>query len=406
MHLLPVDQITVGMRLGKSLFAMDGRLLLSAGTTLNRASVQRLTLRGYATVYIADSLNDVELPDIISDSTRQEVMRCTDDFLRRGVINSTLALTAKAVPAPEQPVATGQAANQAPVPPVGAHFAQRMERAADILVDEVLSAPQAIIGLVDLKSMNDVSFAHSVQVALASLVVGRVMGLDRGKLRQIGLGTLLHDVGKTRVDNKIWSKPGRLSPDEMKEVEYHTVAGYEILTQANTGLLESHVAFQHHERWNGSGYPRGLSGRSISTYSRICGVCDTFDAMISDRPYKKALHPFEALQVLNNNASILFDPDVVKALCSVVAPYPIATSVRLSTGDLAVVKRLVAPDLSRPVVLVTKDADDKPYIPPHELDLSQEKEITIKEHYAWLAPATHSAGDRKGTYRGAAHPAK
>jgi HD-GYP domain-containing protein (c-di-GMP phosphodiesterase class II) len=396
MRLLAVDQVTPGMRLGKSLFDMDGRLLLSAGTTLSWASVNRLTLRGYSSVYIADSLNDVELADIISDSTRQEVMRCTDDFLRRGVINSTLAEIPKAKP---------EKSEESPVVQVGPRFAERMEHAADILVEEVLSAHDAIIGLVDLKSMNDVSFAHSVQVALASLVVGRVMGFDRGKLKQIGLGALLHDVGKTRVDSSIWSKPGRLSPDEMQQAQSHALAGFEILSQSNTGLLESHVAFQHHERWDGSGYPRGLSGFGISTYSRICAVCDSFDAMISDRPYKQALHPFEALEVLRKTAGTLYDTEVVKSLCSVVAPYPIATNVLLSTDEIAVVKRLIAPDLSRPVVLVTKDTNDQFYPSPRELDLSKDDSVSIKGHYAWTAPPTQSSGDRKGTYHGARRPA-
>jgi HD-GYP domain-containing protein (c-di-GMP phosphodiesterase class II) len=147
--------------------------------------------------------------------------------------------------------------------------------------------------------------------------------------------------------------------------------------KSDGGLLPAHVAYQHHERWNGSGYPRGLKGEQILGLARLCAVCDVFDAITSDRPYKEATHPSTALAFLSEKSGMLFDPRAVEAVRAVVAPYPVATNVVLSTGETAVVKKINNVDLSRPVVVIIKDRNRRYYRVKREIDLSRDLDISV-----------------------------
>lgn len=365
-----------GMRLGRSIFDPSGRLVIGAGITLHQRLLDLLVRQGYSAIYIADAFGDVDLPELISLETRQEVTRCITDLMREE------AMTAQRL-ALQAPFGERREPGQVMIAKHRHEMTLRVAKAAELLVSEIMSNPEVLIGLVDVKSLHDYSFAHSVQVALNCLVVGRMLRLKPNEMKELGIGALLHDIGKTAVSSHIWSKEGDLTQEEFERVHTHPEAGFDILRRTDLGLLPAHVAYQHHERWDGSGYPRGLKDREILKYARICAVCDVFDAITSDRPYKKATHPFNGLAFVVENSGILFDPEVVETFSKVVAPFPVATSVRLSTGETAIVKKLNPRALDRPIVVAIKSADGSFYQAPRPVNLLTEADVRIVSYVDW-----------------------
>jgi len=374
MRILPTQMVRPGMRLGRSVFDPNGRLVIAAGITLHQRLIDLLMKQGYASLYIADSFGDVDLPELVSLETRQEATRCVADFMKEEA-----AFAARiAGKAPFERAGDGNL-----VPKHRREMAFRVARAAELLVSDVLSRSEAIIGLLDIKSLHDYTFAHSVQVALNSIVVGRVLGYGRDELGVLGAGALLHDIGKTVAPSRLWGDDADTLTGESEGVRTHPEAGFDILRNSGLGLMAAHVAFQHHERWDGSGYPRGLKDTAILRCARICAVCDVFDSMTSDRPYKAACHPYDALSFVVANSGILFDPQIVDAFSRVVAPFPVATSVKLSSGEVAVVRRLHSHALDRPEVVVVKDPDGRFYRSPRILDLSKDPGLSIETYTEW-----------------------
>ncbi len=378
MRILPTQLAKPGMRLGRSVFDPSGRLVIAAGITLHQRLLDLLIRQGYGALYIADAFGDVDLPELVSLETRQEVTRCITDLMREEAM-ATERLSLQA------PFAETRNTGQVMMAKHRHEMTLRVARAAELLVNDVMSRPEVMIGLVDIKSLHDYSFAHSVQVALNCLVIGKMLGLKPNELKELGAGGLLHDIGKTAVPSHIWSKEGDLTKEEFDRVHTHPEVGFEILRKTDLGLLPAHVAYQHHERWDGSGYPRGLKDREVLKYARICAVCDVFDAMTSDRPHKRAVHPFDGLAFVMENSGILFDPEVADAFSKVVAPFPVATGVKLSTGESAIVKKLNPHALDKPVVVAVKTAEGRFYTVPRQINLMRETDIRIVSYIDWYA---------------------
>ncbi len=377
MRILPIYHVQPGMRLGRSVQDQDGRLLIAAGITLNKRLLTLLEEQGYTAVYIADGFDDVELPELVSLETKQEVMKSIRQFVE------IEALHARRLSLSLFDGRSGSSPGANMISKARYDVCLSVVRAAEMLVGDIMSHREVVIGMVDIKTLHDYSFAHSVNVAMIALVVGRILGYNRRELRRLGIGALLHDIGKTAVSTSLWLKPGELTREEFAIVRDHPEAGFEVLRKTSLGLTPAHVAYQHHERWDGSGYPRGIRGEKILGHARIAAVCDVFDAMTSDRPYKSARHPLEALAFIVENSGVLFDPRVVAAFTQVVAPFPVATGVILSTNETAVVKRLNPGALERPVVTVTKDPDGNYYSSPRTIDLERHPEIQIVSYAEW-----------------------
>lgn len=381
MRIVATSNATPGMRLGRPVLDSEGRLILAAGTTLRPRYIELLVEQGYTSLYIADDIAQVELPEVISIQTRQELMLSVMEFVGAGALNRGLGKVAVGGTGqrPGGDFLFGNSGKGRPNP----ELAFRVAQVAKMLVDEVVSQREVVIGLIDIKSLRDYTYAHSVQVALIAMTAAKSMGFNRKELLDLGTGALLHDVGKVAVPDYIWTKPEHLTNDEFTQVKTHSGAGFEFIRSSSLGLIPAHIAFQHHERWDGSGYPRGLKGEQILKLARLCAVCDVFDAITSDRPYKTAQHPSKALEFITENSGTLFEPACVDAVRSVVAPYPVATNVLLSTGEVAVVKKINTAELDRPVVVVTKDSNRRFYKTYREVDLLQERDISIKDYVMW-----------------------
>lgn len=240
------------------------------------------------------------------------------------------------------------------------------------MVDSVFRNADALTSLARLKSFDDYTFAHSVNVCILSIALGREMGIERDGLSELGMGAILHDIGKVRVPEGVLNKPGKLSDEEFSVIRRHTELGGELLEGTKIKEGSKSVVMQHHERFDGNGYCRGLAKDGIHLYARIAAVADVYDAMTSNRVYQKGMVPEEALKKLYLMRRTHFEPQIVERLIKCLGIYPIGTFVELNTGELAVVKMVNRSHPMQPRVEVLSDRMKRPLEAPVETDLKDE----------------------------------
>ena len=244
------------------------------------------------------------------------------------------------------------------------------------LVGEIIKAPNSVLNLLAIKSMDDYTFSHNINVATLSMVIGQAMGLTLEELRSLGSGALLHDLGKLRIPAWILNKKGKLSASEFEEITRHPRLGIDLLGNTHDLAPKSReVILQHHEKFEGRGYPDGYSGDNISLFARICAVADVYDALTTQRPFRPAFSPYQAMRTLVGSASTHFDPEILRVFLGKTSLYPPGTSVILNDGSSGVVLRANPGALLRPVVRLLKKEDTGEPLPASKagtVDLSKE----------------------------------
>lgn len=211
----------------------------------------------------------------------------------------------------------------------------RFEPLFDEIRDSVERHPHALIGLARLKSADDYTYMHSVAVCALMVALARQLDLGEAQVRAAGMAGLLHDLGKAAIPEAILNKPGRLSDAEFAIVRGHPEAGHRILCR--DGRIDAAVldaCLHHHEKLDGSGYPHGLAGERIGLLARMCAICDVYDAVTSERVYKHAWDPAEALHRMATWQGH-FDDGLFQAFVKAIGIYPVGSLVRLSDGRLA-----------------------------------------------------------------------
>jgi putative nucleotidyltransferase with HDIG domain len=237
--------------------------------------------------------------------------------------------------------------------------------------NSILRNNDALIGLVRIKTGDDYTYMHSVAVCALMIALGRQLGLDENQVRQAGMAGLLHDIGKIAIPAHILNKPGALTVEEFETVKSHPAAGYKMLS-GGTGIEADvlDVCLHHHEKIDGSGYPDGLAGDAISLFARMGAVCDVYDAITSDRPYKRGWCPAVAVRKMAQWHGH-FDPTVFTAFVKRIGVYPVGALVRLKSGRLAVVIEQTEKSLLTPRVKVLFSTKSMTYIPPETLNLNR-----------------------------------
>lgn len=237
----------------------------------------------------------------------------------------------------------------------------------------VLRNANAMMVMRRLHTLDEYTFLHSVSCCAMLATFGKVLELDLGKIHDIALGGLIQDIGKMRVAGALLQKPSKLSDDEFKHVKSHVLLGADIMRQT-PGIppLALDVLEQHHERFNGSGYPRSLKGEAISLAGRMGALVDVYDAITSDKVYGRGLPPAKAVQRLFEWAKDgVFDPALTQVFLKSIGIYPVGSLVRLESGRLGVVLAQAENNLLAPLVRVMYDAKRQHYLPPEEIDLSR-----------------------------------
>jgi len=240
----------------------------------------------------------------------------------------------------------------------------------------VMRNPGALIGLARLKNKDDYTYMHSVAVCALMVSLARQLGLNEEQTRQAGLAGLLHDVGKMMIPLKILNKPGKLTDTEFKVVKNHPAQGHKMLLEGSgIGEVALDVCLHHHEKVDGGGYPEGLADAQISLYAKMGAVCDVYDAITSNRPYKRGWEPAESLRRMAEWSNGHFDPVIFHAFVKVIGIYPLGSLVKLESGHLGVIVEQTEKSLLTPVVKVFFSIKSNARIPAEMLDLSMIKYV-------------------------------
>lgn len=291
-------------------------------------------------------------------------------------------------------------------PAVAAMFAEaRLGKAVDPehllplvhdITESVTRNAAAFVSLARLKSEDDYTYMHSVAVCALMVALGRQLGFDDARCREAGLAGLMHDLGKARVPVAVLNKPGKLTDEEFALVKRHSEWGAEMLAGTGVGEAALDVALHHHEKFDGSGYPHRLQGEGIALLARMGAVCDVYDAITSNRPYKAGWDPAESIARMAGWQGH-FDPPVFQAFVKSLGIYPVGSLVKLQSQRLAVVSEQNPKSLVAPVVKLVFSLKSQLRLPPETLDLarSSDKIVGRESPAAWRLPGLDAlwAGD-------------
>jgi HD-GYP domain-containing protein (c-di-GMP phosphodiesterase class II) len=317
MRSLQLANVTPGMVLAKAVFDLQGNVLLGSGIELTHTYLQRLAAVGVHRIYVTDDLSDdLDIREILPDMVRaQTIAGFRKVFGSKGL------------------------------------DVMRVDRLVDEVLGEILSTDFAVINLSTLKNQTSERFQHSVDTCCLGVAFGTRMGISGPRLKKLALGLLLHDIGLSAMP------PGSLDSDKpltgtLQEMyRQHPETGWNMLRgRDDISPLTRAVIAQHHERWDGSGYPHGLKGEQIHEFGQIGGLIQAYDSLISPRPHRPALKAHEAIEYFVGSAGRHFNADLVRAFIRKVPAFPIGATVVLSTGDQGVITDFNADMPLRPPV--------------------------------------------------------
>lgn len=271
----------------------------------------------------------------------------------------------------------------------------RMGKALEIgevtsMVDEINQSLErntnALLSLIRLKNSDEYTYLHSVAVCMLMVALGRQLELNGDQLKQVGVAGLLHDIGKMAIPNDVLNKPDKLTDEEFNLVKQHPQRGWEILKscyQVDEVALD--VCLHHHERVDGRGYPEKLSGDALTLFARMGAVCDVYDAISSDRCYKKAWGPAESIRKMASWKDGHFDEVVFHAFVKTIGIYPNGTLLKLKSGRLGVVIEQSKKSLTTPIIKIFFSTRADAHIPIEILDLSKETDAidSIEDPLKW-----------------------
>jgi HD-GYP domain-containing protein (c-di-GMP phosphodiesterase class II) len=326
MRLMSTDNVKVNMQLARNIYSADGNILLAEGLALTNNYINRLRTLGIMSLYITDRfIGKVEVDDLVRIQTKNEANKVIKESMSN--------------------IRDGRNVSS-----------EKAKKVISEILDEILSNRSISFNLVDIRAMNDYLFGHSLGVGILSLMIGVAAGYNFSHLRDLGLGAILHDIGKVMIPDSILNKAGALTPEEFAQIQKHAQFGYDILKKCNDiSSVSAHIAWQHHEKVNGSGYPRGIKGKEIHEFARIAAIADVYDALSTDRIYRKRWLPHEALEFIRDKNQEEFDPEFVELFIENIAPFPIGSMVQLSNNEKGVVIKIPKELSARPIVRVLFD---------------------------------------------------
>ncbi len=324
------------MILEKPLYDQNGKLLLKKGSVLTARNILAMHRTGVMSVRVTSSF-EIEREDEIREEIQLNALKVIKEW------NKSF----------DKKV-----------------FAALLKTIEDI-IDEILSGKAVVGSLSEICLADTYTYTHSIDVTILAIAIGAKMGYNRKKLTCLGVGSILHDLGKTKIPVEILKKPGKLTPTEFSIMQKHPVYGYETIKQHDVNRISAEIVLNHHERYDGSGYPNGLHGNEINELAYICAIADVYSAMTADRVYRKALPPHEAYEMIIASSEINFTSVTINGFIKCIVPYPVGSIVYLSNGYIAQIYKQNPGLVFRPVVKILATNE--------EINLKMENDIVIKE---------------------------
>lgn len=350
MRQLSINRLQDGDILGRTIYTNDGRVLLGRGVKLTGTYIERLKNLGISIVYIDDEESkDIIIDDVISEEHRREAMASLDNAV--------------------QAVKVGKDFDGASI-----------KKSIDNIIQDILFQKEILIGLTDMRTFDNQIFSHSVNVCVLSTILGKALGFDQESLQGLAIGALFHDIGTTKLPKELLTKREPFTPEEEELYKTHTNHGFEILrTKRELNLLSAHIAFQHHERLNGSGYPRRLEGSAVHQWAQIVGIADFYDTLVNDGPGHTRIPPHEACEVIMGSAEKFFPKDLIITFLRHIAAYPTGSTVKLNSGEIGIVVDQNKSLPMRPIVRVLLADKQLSDVRAREYNLVEERTMFIEE---------------------------
>ncbi len=325
-----VDKIRPGVTLARDIYGIDTFtnrvVMLKAGQELTVGHITKLMSLDLQGVYINER---VEAPEIVPSRTRDQMVKLIKD-LYNFVEEPTSLL-----------------------------YTEKISATNDILehaIDDICTRKDFSLSVDSFNFHDNDKYNHTMSVAVICIAIGKELRMPKQSLLDLTVAAILHDVGDSKIPQELLEKPAKLSPEEFEPIKEHSQFGHDIISEIS-GVSE-HVkegVLRHHERFDGSGYPGALSGKSIPLFSRIIAVADVYSALTSQRPYRDAYSPAEAIEYIMGNAGRQFDSGVVKAFLKCISPYAVGSCVKLSNGEKAVVADQNPDNPLRPTIFLMDD---------------------------------------------------
>lgn len=348
MRLVSTSMLRQDMVLARSVYHRDC-LILKAGQKDLKRFVNNLHNMGIEYVYIEDNKSDgIEIPDAVSEQTRVKCKKILRETLDEFVKKSTLDI-------------------------------EGVCDVVDDIIDDIITNKDVQVSLNDISATDDYTFSHSVSTTVYSLLLAKQLEYNTSMLKKLAAGTMLHDMGKVLLDKTILFKKTQLTAEEFEYVKQHTVLGYQSLKRCTRITeLSKIISLLHHERMDGSGYPRGVEAGNLHEFARIVAIADVYDALTTDRCYRKKWSNEKAVNYLIEYSGTKFDTQLVGKFIQQIAIYPNGSMVRLSDRNYGIIKAQNRSTPLRPIVRVVADENGND-IPMYEIDLMKDLSITIIE---------------------------
>ncbi len=333
--------LKIGMKIDQSIVDGTGRILIARGAELDEYLISSLKRLGINGVYIREG-EEEPIADIEKETT-VETLKKIEELTVKDRVKVKLSESVK------KRVAEGISYLYSNTDSV--ELTSVTKNIADELMKAISANDALAIDIGTLKVSDEYTFKHSVDVATMAMVVAKKYGFSDAEVYDIGIAGLLHDMGKSKIPNEILNKPGKLTDEEFEIMKQHSVFSYNILKN-NQGLKDSVklAVLQHHEKINGSGYPFGLDSSKICPFAKILSVVDIYDALVTERPYKSAFSPRDAVEMIMAMTAEL-DMDAMKSFLGSVILYPVDSIVELSNGEKAKVVENYPDYILRPKVV-------------------------------------------------------
>ena len=343
MRRVSVAHAKEGMVLGRAVFDTRGRLVLGEGDKLSADDLSLLARSGSAEILIEDS----RVADIVVGSL------------------FSAQLEAKAVQALHTLLVSQEGTTEGVTPGDIMAIQPWLNKMVERLFPEVLGEPE-LSGSASIKGYD---YIHPVKVAALSMLLGRYAGLDQADLTRLSMAALLENIGYLSLPPEIMEKDGPLTEDEWQHIRRHPQEGASMIAESGLEADVITAIGQHHERWDGSGYPEGRKGEEISLFARIIALADTFHALLSKRPHRPAFKPHEAVEFIVAYSGAAFDPELAQIFARRVPQYPAGLAVKLNTGEVGIISDPNIGHIARPIIRIcveNGEAVDEPF----DLDLS------------------------------------
>ena len=327
MRYIAAAYLKKGMKLACNVYTGESKILYDKGTVLKPAYVDKINNLGYAGLYVEeDETKHIEIEQMVPEENYMASVVAAREFLETAQNGYDKRAKSESL--------------------------DKQRNLVMPLIDILEERRRRMVDYIDLKPYNGYDYYHAASVMILSLLVGMELKLEKNLLYELGVAALLHDIGNAFLPPEILNRPGALSDEEFEIVKKHVEKGYDYLHEYHNLSTEACLgALQHHENYDGTGYPNKLKRKQISLFGRIIACTDVYDALVSRRPFRPAKYAQQALEILEQNADRKFDPDIVAAIEKVVAPYPTGVGVQLTTGEKCLVFRNYPDSLSRPRLL-------------------------------------------------------